>query len=157
MVSTYNVRIYTTFEDSNTTRFYRLDEISGNQYIGYYIRAVGSVDNSFVYPVINAYKKKYNESAQPIGVYDSNTGQISDNDPHVKTSISNSGFVGTDDIQWAAVTHYANGNNYLYSNNNYALIKNLSGSRFLITNSAPNGGNVATGGRIGGIQITKNN
>ena len=157
MVSTYNVRIYTTFEDSNTTRFYRLDEWYGNQYIGNYLRAVGSVDNSFVYPVINAYKKKNNESAQPIGVYDSNTGQISDNDPHVKTSISNSGFVGTDDIQWAAVINYANGNSYLYSNNNYALIKNLSGSRFQIMNSAPNNANVATGGRIGGIQITKNN
>ena len=63
-------------------------------------------------------QRKNNESAQPIGVYDSNTGQISDNDPHVKTSISNSGFVGTDEIQWAAVINYANGNNNLNEKNN---------------------------------------
>lgn len=158
--STYDVRIYTSFDSdhysNNGDPVYQL--IGWNDYIGTWLYnrtiCVGSVDNSFVYPVINKYKR-YNNSGAIANIvspyiWDLTTGAMSDNDPYVKTSISNSGFVGTE-LGWAAVSHYANGGTAYYSNNNYAIFKGLSVTNISITSIDSNFN------KIGGIQITKNN
>ena len=75
---------------------------------------------------------------------------MSDNDPYVITTISNSGFVGTE-LGAAAVSHYFNGGIAYYSNNNYAIFKGLSVTNISITSIDSNFN------KIGGIQITKNN
>lgn len=158
--STYDVRIYTSFDSdhysNNGDPFYELKGWNDNELNPLYNRSVcvGSVDNSFVYPVINNYKP-YNNSGAIVNIvspyiWDLTTGAMSDNDPYVKTSISNSGFVGTE-LGWAAVSHYSDGGTAYYSNNNYAIFKGLSVTNISITSIDSNFN------KIGGIQITKNN
>lgn len=161
--STYDVRIYTSFDSNHGTNdmYYRLerwDEDEGNNRYNILVidRVVGSVDNSFVYPVINQYKQYNNlgaiDNIAAPGVWDPITQAMSNNDPYVKTSISDSGFVGTE-LGWNAVSHYASGNTAYYSNNNYAIFKDLSSTYIRITNGSDN----KVTKKIGGIQITKNN
>jgi len=161
--STYDVRIYTSFDSNHGTNdmYYRLegwDEDEGNNRYNILVidRVVGSVDNLFVYPVINQYKQYNNLSAidniAAPGVWDPSTQAMSNNDPYVKTSISDSGFVGTE-LGGNSVSQSASGNTAYYSNNNYAIFKDLSSTYIRITNGSDN----KVTKKIGGIQITKNN
>ena len=73
--STYDVRIYTSFDSdhysNNGDPFYKLKGWNDNELNPLYNRSVcvGSVDNSFVYPVINNYKPYNNSGVRSLILY----------------------------------------------------------------------------------------